>query len=59
MCMVVEKNPNETTHRRISYKNIERILRIGKMGDSFNDVITMLLDEYEERHGITGEKESD
>ena len=45
--MVGKTKLDDTTHRRISYRNIERIKAIGKMGDSINDIITMLLDEYE------------
>jgi predicted CopG family antitoxin len=32
---------------KISQENYTRLLKVGKMQDSFNDVITILLDEYE------------
>ena len=48
--MVEAKNPDETTHKRVSYRNIERIENIGKMGDTFNDVLTLILDDYEKKH---------
>ena len=35
-------------HERISDENLNRIKRIGKMGDTVNDVIGKLLDFYEE-----------
>lgn len=38
----------DTTHKRVSYKNIERIEKIGKFGESFNDVLSRLLDFWEE-----------
>jgi hypothetical protein len=47
--MVKERDPDETTHKRVTYRNIARIEAIGKMGESFNDVITKLLDDYERR----------
>jgi hypothetical protein len=47
--MVKEHDPDGTTHKRVTYRNIARIESIGKMGESFNDVITKLLDDYERR----------
>jgi len=44
---------SETTHKRISYKNIERVKRIGNFGESFNDVIGRLLDFWESEHENT------
>lgn len=41
---------SETTHKRISYKNIDRVKRIGNFGESFNDVIGRLLDFWESEH---------
>jgi hypothetical protein len=32
----------------VSYGNIERIKAIGKKGETFNDVVTKLLDYYED-----------
>lgn len=36
------------THRRISDKNIERIKKLGNMGDSVNKVVGVLLDNIED-----------
>lgn len=38
----------ETTHKRISYRNVERVEKIGNFGESFDDVITRVLDAWEE-----------
>ena len=44
------KNPVDITLQRISYGNIDRIEKLGKAKhkDSFNDIVTRLLDEFEE-----------
>lgn len=36
------------THRRISDKNLERIKAVGKMGDSVDNVVGMLLNKVED-----------
>ena len=46
---------SETTHKRISYKNIDRVKKIGNFGESFNDVIERLLDFWESEHGKSDE----
>lgn len=38
----------KTTLQRISYRNIKRINSIGNREDSFNDVLTKVLDFYED-----------
>lgn len=43
--MVKELNPDDTTHKRVSFKNVERLLKLGIGGESFNDILTKLLDE--------------
>jgi hypothetical protein len=48
--MSEEENLYEMLDVRVSYRNIKRIKAIGKIGDTFNDVVTMLLDYYEELH---------
>jgi hypothetical protein len=48
--MSEEEKINDMTYIRVSYGNIERIKAVGKMGDSLNDVVTMLLDYYEDLH---------
>jgi len=35
---------------KVSYGNLERMKATGKMEDTFNDVVTMLLDYYEDIH---------
>jgi len=39
-----KKMVNETEHIVISKKNKDRIIKLGKMGESYNDVIEKLLD---------------
>ena len=34
----------------VSYGNIERIKAVSNKGDTFNDVVAMLLDYYEDLH---------
>jgi hypothetical protein len=48
--MAEEENLDEMLDVRVSGMNIERVKAIGKSGDTFNDVVTMLLDYYEELH---------
>ena len=36
------------TDAKVSYENLERIKAIGKKGKAFNDVVTKLLDYYED-----------
>jgi len=36
------------TYVKVSCGNIERIKAIGKSGETFNDVVTVLLDYYED-----------
>jgi len=45
-----EKKPEDITLQRISYRNIDRIEKLGrgKRKESFNDVLTRVLDELEE-----------
>jgi len=50
------KDNSETTHKRISYKNIDRVKKIGNFGESFNDVIERLLDFWESEHGKSDER---
>jgi hypothetical protein len=49
--MTDKSEHNKKRQQRISEKNIERIEKIGKMktGDSFDDVLTRVLDECEKR----------
>lgn len=44
------KKPEDITLQRISYRNIDRIEKLGKgkRKESFNDVLTRVLDELEE-----------
>ena len=35
---------------KVSYGNIERIKAVSNKGDTFNDVVAMLLDYYEDLH---------
>lgn len=51
-----EKQNKYGTHRRISNTNIERMDAIGKFKESYNDIITRLLDFWEENH-ITEKRE--
>jgi hypothetical protein len=48
--MLEEQNIDEMAYVRVSYRNIERIEAVGNMGDTFNDVVAMLLDYYEDLH---------
>lgn len=43
-------NLDKTTLQRVSYRNIKRIDAIGNRGESFNDVLTKVLDFYEENY---------
>jgi hypothetical protein len=42
------KKTNPT--QKVSPENLERIANIGKYGESFNDVLSRLLDYWEEGH---------
>jgi hypothetical protein len=46
--MSEEKSIHEMTDAKVSYENLERIKAIGKKGKAFNDVVTKLLDYYED-----------
>jgi hypothetical protein len=46
--MSEEKNIDKMTYVKVSCGNIERIKAIGKSGETFNDVVTVLLDYYED-----------
>jgi hypothetical protein len=48
--MSEEKNIDEMAYIKVSYGNIERIKAVSKKGDTFNDVVAMLLDYYEDLH---------
>jgi hypothetical protein len=47
---MAKERTGDSTHKRISYKNVDRIMDIGKMGDSFDDVISRVLDYWEDGH---------
>ena len=49
--MTEKSDVTKKRQQRISQKNIERIEKIGKMrtGDSFDDVLTRVLDDCEKR----------
>lgn len=40
----------ETTHKRISYRNIDRIKKIGEFGESFDMVLSRVLDYWDDGH---------
>jgi hypothetical protein len=46
--MLENKNMDKMTYVLVSCGNIERIKAIGKKGKTFNDVISKLLDYYED-----------
>ncbi len=46
--MSEEKNIDKMTYVKVSCGNIERIKAIGKKGKTFNDVVSKLLDYYED-----------
>ena len=46
--MVETKNPDDTTHKRLSYRNITDIEKLGKYGETFNDIVTKILIELDE-----------
>ena len=46
--MLEEKNIDTIAYVSLSYGNIERIKAVGKKGETFDDVVTMLLDYYED-----------
>jgi hypothetical protein len=47
--MVKDKDPEEITLQRVTIRNKERITKYGKIkyGESFNDALGRVLDEYE------------
>ena len=49
----------ETKSIRVSIYNHERLADIGHKNGSFNDIITILLDDYEEYHAIKDLIEAD
>lgn len=46
----------KSPYQRVSNENMERIENIGKFGESFNDVLDMLLELYERMYDIKKEK---
>jgi hypothetical protein len=46
--MSKEQNMDKMTYVKVSYGNIERIKAISKKGETFDDVVTKLLDYYED-----------
>jgi hypothetical protein len=46
--MSEEKNMDKMTYVKVSCGNLERIKAIGKKGKTVNDVVTKLLDYYED-----------
>jgi hypothetical protein len=46
--MSKEKNMDKITYVKVSCGNVERIKAIGKKGGTFDDVVTKLLDYYED-----------
>lgn len=47
LILIYDIKMNKSNLISISDKNKKRILELGKMGETFNDVITKLLDSYE------------
>ena len=47
--MVKDKDPEEITLQRVTIRNKDRITKYGKIeyGESFNDALGRVLDEYE------------
>ena len=48
MHMSIEKFKDKMTYVRVSCGNVERIKAVGKKGETFDEVVTMLLDFYED-----------
>ena len=46
--MSEEKCVDKMAYVRVSHRNIERIKAVGKKGETFDDVITKILDYYED-----------
>jgi hypothetical protein len=46
--MSEDKNTEKMAYVLVSCRNLERIKAIGKKGKTFNDVVTKLLDYYED-----------
>ena len=46
--MSKEQNMDKMTYVKVSCGNIKRIKAISKKGETFNDVVTKLLDYYED-----------
>jgi hypothetical protein len=46
--LLEEKNVDDMVYVFESYWNIKRINVVGKKGETFDDVVTMLLDYYED-----------
>jgi hypothetical protein len=46
--MSEEKSVDKMAYVKVSHRNIERIKAVGKKGESFDDVVTKLLDYYED-----------
>jgi len=46
--MSEEKSVDKMVYVRVSHGNIERIKAVGKKGETFDDVITKILDYYED-----------
>ena len=60
MRMSNEKSKDKMTYVRVSCGNVERVKAIGKKGETFDQVVMMLLDFYEDlRRQDWTNKESD
>jgi len=48
--MVDERNPDDTTHKRLSYRNITDIEKLAKAEykETFNDLVTRVVKEVKE-----------
>lgn len=46
--MSIEKNIEKMTYVRVSCGNVERIKSLAKQGETFDDVLTTLLDFYQD-----------
>lgn len=48
--MVEDKNPDDTTHKRLSYRNITDLENLGKAeyGETFNNVVSKVVTELKE-----------
>jgi hypothetical protein len=46
------------TTQRVSVENVRRVQKIGGMGDTFNTVLSRLLDEHDELEKLKSKKKS-